>query len=128
MRPYEVVIILDAGLEEEQIKAVLDRTVATISDGGGSPGKLERWGKRRFAYELKHRWEGYYALLECRAEPAVMIALDRQLRLTDGVLRHKVIRIPDHIAGRERRPLTAPEPAGDGEARSGGATRTRSRE
>ena len=128
MRPYEVVIILDAGLEEEQIKAVLDRTVATISDGGGSPGKLERWGKRRFAYELKHRWEGYYALLECRAEPAVMIALDRQLRLTDGVLRHKVIRIPDHIAGRERRPLTAPEPVGDGEARSGGATRTRSRE
>ncbi len=128
MRPYEVVIILDAGLEEEQIKAVLDRTVATISDAGGSPGKLERWGKRRFAYELKHRWEGYYALLECRAEPSVMIALDRQLRLTDGVLRHKVIRIPDHVAGRERRPLTAPEPVGDGEARSGGATRTRSRE
>ena len=127
MRPYEVVLILDAGLEEEQIKAVLDRTVATVSDGGGSPGKLERWGKRRFAYELKHRWEGYYALLECTAEPAVMIALDRQLRLTDGVLRHKVIRVPDHVAGRERRPLTAAEPA-DSETRSGGATRTRSRE
>ncbi len=128
MRPYEVVIILDAGLEEEQIKAVLDRTVAAVSDGGGTPGKLERWGKRRFAYELKHRWEGYYALLECRAEPAVMTGLDRQLRLTDGVLRHKVIRVPDHIAGRERRPLTAAEPVGDGEGRSGGATRTRSRE
>ncbi len=128
MRPYEVVIILDAGLEEEQIKAVLDRSVAAIRDGGGTPGKLERWGKRRFAYELKHRWEGYYALLECRAEPAVMTALDRQLRLTDGVLRHKVIRVPDHIAGRERRPLTAAEPAGDGDGRNGGATRTRSRE
>ena len=128
MRPYEVVIILDAGLEEEQIKTVLDRSVAAIRDGGGEPGKLERWGKRRFAYELKHRWEGYYALLECRAEPAVMTALDRQLRLTDGVLRHKVIRVPDHIAGRERRPLTAAEPAGDGDARNGGATRTRSRE
>ena len=111
MRPYEVVIILDAGLEEEQIKAVLDRTVATISEGGGSPGKLERWGKRRFAYELKHRWEGYYALLECTAEPAVMIGLDRQLRLTDGVLRHKVIRVPDHIAGRERPTPAVPEPA-----------------
>ena len=128
MRPYEIVIILDAGLEEEQIKAVLDRSVAAISDGGGSPGKLDRWGKRRFAYELKHRWEGYYALLECQAEPAVMIALDRQLRLTDGVLRHKVIRVPDHIAGRERRPLTAAEPAGDGETRDRGASRSRSRD
>ena len=126
MRPYEVVIILDAGLEEEQIKAVLDRTVATVKDGGGNPGKLDRWGKRRFAYELKKRWEGYYALLECTAEPAVMIGLDRQLRLTDGVLRHKVIRVPDHIAGGERRPLTAPEPAGDAEPRDRGASRTRS--
>ena len=126
MRPYEVVIILDAGLEEEQIKAVLDRTVATVKDGGGNPGKLDRWGKRRFAYELKKRWEGYYALLECSAEPAVMIGLDRQLRLTDGVLRHKVIRVPDHIAGRERRPLTAPEPAGESEPRDRGASRTRS--
>ncbi len=126
MRPYEVVIILDAGLEEEQIKAVLDRTVETVKDGGGSPGKLDRWGKRRFAYELQHRWEGYYVLLECTAEPAVMIGLDRQLRLTDGVLRHKVIRVPDHIAGRERRPLTAPESAADSEARDRGASRTRS--
>ncbi len=111
MRPYEVVIILDAGLEEEQITAVLDRSVAAVKDGGGNPGTLERWGKRRFAYELKKRWEGYYALLQCTAEPAVMVALDRQLRLTDGVLRHKVIRVPDHIAGRERRPLSAVDPA-----------------
>ena len=111
MRPYEVVIILDAGLEEEQITAVLDRSVAAVRDGGGNPGKLDRWGKRRFAYELKHRWEGYYALLECTAEPAVMVALDRQLRLTDGVLRHKVIRVPDHVAGRERPTLTTSEPA-----------------
>jgi len=111
LRPYEVVIILDAGLEEEQIKAVLDRSVAAVKDAGGVPGTLERWGKRRFAYELQHRTEGYYALLECTAEPAVMVALDRQLRLTDGVLRHKVIRVPDHIASRERRPLSVVEPA-----------------
>ena len=110
MRPYEIVIILDTGLEEEQIKAVLDRTVATIKDGGGSPGTIDRWGKRRFAYELQKRWEGYYILLECTVEPANIGALERQLRLTDGVLRHKVIRVPDHIAGRERRKPTVAEP------------------
>jgi small subunit ribosomal protein S6 len=118
LRPYEVVIILDAGLEEEQITAVLDRSVAAVRDGGGTPGTLDRWGKRRFAYELKHRWEGYYALLECTAEPAVMVALDRQLRLTDGVLRHKVIRVPDHIAGRERRKPTVAEAADADAARA----------
>jgi len=110
-------IILDAGLEEEQIKAVLDRSVDTLKAGGGSSGRIDRWGKRRFAYEMKKRWEGYYVLLEATAEPAAMATLDRQLRLTDGVLRHKVIRIPDHVAGRERRPLT-PDPGPDAEPRA----------
>lgn len=105
MRPYEVVVIFDVGLEEEQIKAVLDRSTATVRDAGGQPGRIDRWGRRRFAYRLKNRWEGYYVLLEVTAEPAAVQELDRQLRLTDGVLRHKVIRIPDHVAGRERRSL-----------------------
>ena len=103
MRPYEVVIILDAGLEEEQITAVLDRSVAAVREGGGTPGTLERWGKRRFAYELKHRWEGYYALLDVTAEPAVMAELDRMLSLADEVIRHKIIRLPDAVAGRAAR-------------------------
>ena len=111
MRPYEVGVILDAGLEDERIREIIDRAVATIRAEGGNPGRIDRWGKRRFAYRLKHRWEGYYALLECTAEPAVMVALDRQLRLTDGVLRHKVIRVPDHIAGRERPKPTVVDPA-----------------
>ncbi len=115
MRPYEVMIILDASLEEDALRAQIDRAQEIIRTNGGTPNRVDRWGKRRFAYELKHRWEGYYVLLECTAEPAVMVALDRQLRLTDGVLRHKVIRVPDHIAGRERRAPTVAEPV-DAEA------------
>ncbi len=117
MRPYEVMIILDAQLEDDVIRTATDRAVDMIRNGGAENVRVERWGRRRFAYELKHRWEGYYALLECTAEPAAMVALDRQLRLTDGVLRHKVIRVPDHIAGRERRTLTVPD-ASDADTRA----------
>ncbi|HLY81725.1 MAG TPA: 30S ribosomal protein S6 [Acidimicrobiales bacterium] len=104
MRPYEVMVILDAGLEEEVIRATIDRATALIKARGGVPGKVERWGKRRFAYEVKHRTEGYYVLIDATAEPAVMADLDRMLHLADEVIRHKVIRLPDKVAGRTPRP------------------------
>ena len=102
MRPYEVMVILDAGLEEEQIRGVLDRTTGLITSQGGTPGRIDRWGKRRFAYEVDHRQEGIYAVVEAQAEPAMMSEVDRMLRLTDEVVRHKVIRIPDAVAATER--------------------------
>jgi small subunit ribosomal protein S6 len=103
-------VILDAGLEEEAIRASVDRAVELIRSRGGNPGRVDRWGKRRFAYELKHRWEGYYVLIDTQAEPAVMAELDRMLFLADEVLRHKVIRLPDSVAA-QARPTTPPAPA-----------------
>lgn len=102
MRPYEVMVILDAGLEEEQIRGVLDRTTGLITSQGGTPGRIDRWGKRRFAYEVNKRQEGIYAVVEAQAEPAMMSEVDRMLRLADEVVRHKVIRIPDAVAATER--------------------------
>ena len=117
MRPYEVVIIFDAGLEEDAIGAILDRATAAVRAAGGNPGRLQRWGRRRFAYELKHRHEGYYALLEFTSEPDAAAALDRLLFLADEVLRHKIVRIPDHVAGRSR--LLAPSEEAPVPAESG---------
>lgn len=102
MRPYEVVIIFDAGLEEDAIRGVLERATATIVRQGGTPGRTERWGRRRFAYELNHRTEGYYTLVEFTAEPTAVAELDRVLFLADEVIRHRIIRIPDAVAGRAR--------------------------
>ena len=113
MRAYEVVVIFDATLEEESIRPVLDRATAPITKNGGTV-TTDRWGKRRFAYELKHRWEGNYVLLAFQAEPTAVAEIDRVLYLADEVLRHKVIRIPEKVAGRERstRPAeTTAEPA-----------------
>lgn len=107
MRPYEVMVILEAGLEEEQIRGILDRTTGLISSQGGTPGRIDKWGKRRFAYEIDHRQEGIYAVVEAQAEPAVMSEVDRMLRLADEVVRHKVIRIPDAVVAAGERPLAS---------------------
>jgi len=98
VRPYEVMIMIDAGLEEEAIRSAVDRATELIQSRGGSPGSIDRWGRRRFAYELKHKSEGYYVVLRAEAEPSVMSELDRTLFLADEVLRHKVIRLPDDVA------------------------------
>jgi small subunit ribosomal protein S6 len=95
MRPYEVMLIFDASLEEETIRGAIDRFAGFIRDRGGNPGKVDRWGKRRFAYELKHRWEGYYVLMEFTAEVELEEELHRMLSLADEVVRHKVVRIPE---------------------------------
>lgn len=103
LRPYEVMIIFDATLEEESIQATIDRATQLIGDRGGNLGQIDRWGKRRFAYELHHRWEGYYVVAEFTADPSAIAELERMLRLADEVVRHKIIRLPEKVAGRPRR-------------------------
>ena len=103
MRPYEVMVIFDVGLEDGDINASLDRITSLVRGRGGNPGRAERWGRRTFAYELKHRSEGYYVLIEFTAEPTLVAELDRMLTLDDIVLRHKVMRQPDRQSGRALR-------------------------
>ena len=114
MRPYEVMIILNAALEEDAIRAQIDRAQEIIRSNGGTPNRVDRWGKRRFAYELKHQWEGYYVLIEATAEPIAMSELDRALHLADDVVRHKVIRLPDDVAGRQVRTSAPADVPADG--------------
>lgn len=103
MRPYEVMVIFDVGLEDGDVNASLDRITALVRDRGGDPGRVERWGRRTFAYELNHHREGYYVLIEFAAEPTFVAELDRMLTLDDIVLRHKVVRQPDKQSGRALR-------------------------
>jgi small subunit ribosomal protein S6 len=112
-------IIFDADLEEETIRSAVDRYTQLIGTRGAEQGPIDYWGKRRFAYELAHRWEGYYVVLQAKAEPAAMDELHRVLSLADEVLRHKVLRIPEAVYGklganapdRQSREPAASEPA-----------------
>jgi len=108
MRPYEVMIIIDPALDDDVIRGEIDRAVELIRSRGGTPGRVDRWGRRRLAYEIAHKREGYYVLVEATAEPAVMAELDRTLHLADAVIRHKVIRQADRPAERAPRPPSTP--------------------
>ncbi len=113
MRPYEVMVIFDVDREEDEIRERVDRVVELVKSRGGAPGQVSHWGRRTFAYELKHRSEGYYVVIEATAEPEVLAEVDRMLALEDAVLRHKVIRQPEQAAGRSARRSTpaAAQPA-----------------
>jgi len=119
VRPYEVMVIFDAGLEEDAIRALVDRFTQQLTAAGGKSVNADFWGKRRLAYPVRHRNEGYYVVLEANAEPPALSALHRQLTLTDEVIRHKVIRLPERVAGRAR--PSAPSASGAGNAAAPGA-------
>jgi small subunit ribosomal protein S6 len=99
VRPYEVMIIFDADLEEETIRSAVGRYTQMLESRGAQPGHVDHWGKRRFAYAIRHRWEGYYVVLQAMAEPPAMDELHRVLSLADEVIRHKVLRIPAEVYG-----------------------------
>ena len=102
MRPYEVMVIFDADLEEEAVRSAVERATQLLQSRGAELGYVDFWGKRRFAYRLKHRWEGYYVVFQAKSEPAAMDELNRTLSLADEVLRHKVLRIPEAVYGPPR--------------------------
>ncbi len=105
MRPYEIMIILDPTLDDEAVRGEVDRATELIKAKGGEPGRVERWGKRRLAYEIRKHREGNYVLVQAKSEPSVMSDLDRQLTLADAVLRHKVVHLPEKALGKAARPL-----------------------
>jgi small subunit ribosomal protein S6 len=107
-------VIFDADLEEETIRSSVESSIKLIESQGAVRGPLDVWGKRRFAYEIKHRWEGFYVVFQAKAEPAAMDELNRTLSLSDQVIRHKVLRIPEAVYGRLGG--GTPVPAADEEA------------
>ncbi|MGH8835920.1 MAG: 30S ribosomal protein S6 [Actinomycetes bacterium] len=94
MRRYEVMVILDPDLEERTVAPSLDQFLKVIRTSGGTVEKVDIWGRRRLAFEIKKKAEGIYAVIDLAAEPATVKELDRQLNLNEAVLRTKVIR-PD---------------------------------
>lgn len=92
MRHYELMVILDADLEERTVAPSLDQFLNVVRQGGGNVEKVDVWGRRRLAYEIDKKVEGIYAIVDLHAEPGTVAELDRQLNLNESVLRTKVIR------------------------------------
>ncbi len=109
MRAYELMIIVEGELEESAVETIVELVTETVTDGGGTVPTVDRWGKRKFAYEINHKNEGYYVVLELVTDGQDLSGLERQLRLADDVVRHKMMRLPDGEA--TRRGLLGDAPA-----------------
>ena len=96
MRHYEIMIILDPNLEERTVHPSLEGFLKVVTTGGGKVEKTDIWGKRRLAYPIEKKPEGYYAIVDVTAEPNVVLELDRQLNLNEAILRTKVTRPDQH--------------------------------
>ena len=86
-------VVLDPESDEERVGQVVDRVTGIISNGGGEVSGVDRWGRRKLAYEIDKKTEGYYVLVSFRSEPPALPELDRALSLADEVIRFKVIRL-----------------------------------
>jgi small subunit ribosomal protein S6 len=84
-------LILPPEADESVVSGALDRIAGVVSEAGGEIGNVDRWGRRRLAYEIDRRNEGYYVVVEFRADPAVIAPLERALQLADDVVRFKVV-------------------------------------
>ena len=92
MRQYEIMIIVDPEVDDRQVATTLERYLAVITGDKGTIDNVDVWGRRRLAYEIKKRSEGVYVVIDFTAEPATAKELDRQLGLSEQILRTKLIR------------------------------------
>ena len=95
-RHYEVMVILDPTLEERTVAPSLDAFLNVVKQSGGTVEKVDVWGRRRLSYDIQKKSEGIYAVVDLTAEPAVVKELDRQLNLSESILRTKVLRPEVH--------------------------------
>ncbi len=97
MHKYEVMVILDPTVEERTVAPSIDKFLNVIRNGGGTVDQVDIWGRRRFTYEIKKKSEGIYAVLNLTAKSEDVIELDRQLKLSEAVLRTKVLRADEAV-------------------------------
>ncbi|GHU83673.1 hypothetical protein FACS1894196_3900 [Clostridia bacterium] len=105
MSKYELMYIIDASLEEAPRRELVERVSALIADNGGTVEKTDEWGKRRLAYPINYKNEGYYVLVNFAAGGDLPREIERVLQISDDVLRYLIVKIE------EKRSSVKPRPA-----------------
>jgi small subunit ribosomal protein S6 len=95
---YELMVILDPEIDERTVAPSLDKFLGVIRNDGGTIENVDIWGRRRLAYEIQKKSEGIYAVVNFTASSEATLELDRQLKLSEAVLRTKVLRAEEAVA------------------------------
>lgn len=98
MHQYELMVILDPEIDERTVAPSLDKFLGVIRNDGGTIENVDIWGRRRLAYEINKKNEGIYAVVNFTATSAATQELDRQLKLSEAVMRTKVLRTEEAVA------------------------------
>jgi len=93
VRNYECMIILEPTLEAEAIDNTIARFTDLVTKNAGKVEEVNKWGKRRLAYQIDHKTEGFYAVMNLQGENQTVKELDRVLKIADGVVRHMLVRL-----------------------------------
>jgi small subunit ribosomal protein S6 len=107
MHKYELMVILDPSIEERTVAPSLDKFLNVIRNAQGTVDTVDIWGRRRLAYEINKKTEGIYAVVNMTADSDAVVELDRQLRLSEAVMRTKILRADEAVVN--IKPVAVPE-------------------
>ena len=93
LRDYELVLILSPELTDETLNSTVEKTSQFITEKGGTVAEVQRWGKRKLAYPIKHHLEGNYVLVRFKIRPTLSKELEARLRISEEVLRHLLVKL-----------------------------------
>lgn len=122
-RDYELGIILNPEVSEEQARAILERVDQVVTSHDGQVMRVNQWGRRRLAYPIEHHRDGLYMFIDMALTPETVFELDRTLKVSEEVLRHLIKRRDPKTVQKEREARAASE-AARAEAPEGAALET----
>ena len=93
LRDYELVFIIKPEIEEEKCSSILDSITQFVTNHQGTVANIDRWGKRKLAYPIKHFLEGNYVLARFKMKPAFSKEFEAHVRISEDILRHLLVKV-----------------------------------
>ena len=92
MNKYEVLYIVNASLDDAAKEATIEKYSVLVTANGGEVESVDKWGVKKFAYPIDYKNEGYYVLMNFTANPDLPAEMERQMKISDDIIRYMVIR------------------------------------
>ena len=102
-RTYEILFIADPNLGEPEVDTLAAQVQGFVEKDGGRLQKMEKWGKKRLAYDVRRHREGYYVLLVVEGSGTMVKEVERRIKVTDGIIRYLSVRVDEELRKAERR-------------------------
>jgi small subunit ribosomal protein S6 len=105
MKKYETIFILNPDLEETQTQSAIEKVKGIISQNNGEILKVEDWGKRKLAYQVKKKAKGHYILIHLMGSPTLISELERNFRVMDAVIKFQSVRLDESLTPSSEVPI-----------------------